>query len=71
MSAVMLLVRIWVRGEVEPPYVCGGERFLWGLQGLKKQWGKRDKRETLARRKTGEEVDFLRFLDPIFSSLMP
>jgi hypothetical protein len=46
-------MRIWVRGEAEPPYVGGGERFLWGLQGLKKQRGEREKRETLAGRKTG------------------
>jgi hypothetical protein len=52
--AVLPLMRIWVRGEAEPPYVGGGERFLWGLQGLKKQQGEREKRETLAGRKTGE-----------------
>ena len=51
--AVLPLMRIWVRGEAEPPYVGGGERFLWGLQGLKKQRGEREKRETLAGRKTG------------------
>jgi len=28
---VLLLMRIWVRGEAEPSSVGGGERFPWGL----------------------------------------
>jgi len=64
-------VRIWVRGEAETPSVGGGEMFLWDLQGLKKQRGEREEREPLDGRKTGEGADFLRCLDPNFSSLKP
>jgi hypothetical protein len=52
-------VRIWVRGEAKTSYVGGGEMFLWDLQRLKKQWGEREKRETLSGRKTGEGADVL------------
>jgi len=44
-------VRIWVRGEAETPSVGGGGRFLWGLQGLKKQRGREREERTLAGRK--------------------
>jgi len=64
-------VRIWVRGEAETPSVGGGEMFLWDLQGLKKQRGEREEREPLDGRKTREGADFLRCLDPNFSSLKP
>jgi hypothetical protein len=46
--AVLPLVRIWVRREAAPPSVGGVERCLWGLQGLKTRWGKKEGREMLA-----------------------
>jgi hypothetical protein len=64
-------VRIWVRGEAETPSVGGGGRFLWGLQGLKKQREREREERTLAGRKTGEKLVFWLILDPIFSSLRP
>jgi len=52
-------VRIWVCGEVEMQSVGGGEMFLWGLQGLKKHRGEREREErTLTGRKTGEKLIF-------------
>jgi hypothetical protein len=47
-------MRIWVRREAEPPSVSGGERFQWGFQVLKKQWGERKKREKRWLEKTRE-----------------
>jgi len=65
-------VRIWVRGEAEMPSVGGGGRFMWGLQGLKKQREREREERTLAgRKKTGEKLLFWLILDPIFSSLRP
>jgi hypothetical protein len=55
-------VRIWVRGEAETPSVGGGGMFLWGLQGLKKQRGEREREErTLAGRKNKGEADCLAY----------
>jgi len=46
--AVLPLVRIWVRREAATLSVGGGERCMWGLQGLKTRWGKKEGREILA-----------------------
>jgi len=46
-------VRIWIRGEAETPSVGGGEIFMWGLQGLKKQRGETEKRERWLEEKQG------------------
>jgi hypothetical protein len=46
-------VRIWIRGEAETPSVGGGEMFMWGLQGLKKQQGETEKREHWLEEKQG------------------
>jgi hypothetical protein len=46
--AVLPLVRIWVRREPESPSVGGGERFMWGLQGLKTRWREKEGRKKLA-----------------------
>jgi hypothetical protein len=45
--------------------------FLWGLQGLKKQRGEREKRERWLEEKTGEKLIVWLILDPMFSSLRP
>ena len=51
-------VRIWVHGEAETPSVGGGGMFLWGLQGLKKQRGEREKRERWLEEKQGRSWFF-------------
>jgi hypothetical protein len=50
--AILPLVWIWVRREATPPSVGGGERCLWGLQGLKTQWRERKKERLAEERKT-------------------
>jgi hypothetical protein len=54
----LLLVRIWVRGEVEQSSVGGGERFLWGLQWLKTRWREKERRNVQKSEKVGFLVDF-------------
>jgi hypothetical protein len=46
--AVLPLVRIWIRREAASSSVGGGERCLWGLQGLKTRWGEKEGRKMLA-----------------------
>jgi hypothetical protein len=46
--AVLPLVRIWFRREAAPPSIGGGEKCLWGLQGMKTWWGDKEGRKMLA-----------------------
>jgi hypothetical protein len=41
-------VWIWVRREAESLFVGGGERFMWGIQGLKTWWREKERRKELA-----------------------
>jgi len=59
------LMRIWVGGEAETPSVGGGGRFLWGLQGLKKQRD-RERRENVGWKKNRGEAGFLGYFEPDF-----
>jgi len=66
---VLPLVRIWVRREAALPSVSGGERYLWGLQGLKTQWREKEGRKMLVG--NWGMTGFWPSLDPIFSLPRP
>ena len=66
---VLPLVRIWVLREAALPSVSGGERYLWGLQGLKTQWREKEGRKMLVG--NWGMTSFWPSLDPIFSLPRP